>query len=233
MSFGERVARPRPVRLDAAVGCTSCGATVELAGPVLSAHCAACQANIQIPPLAWAKLLREIDELSFQVGEGQGSGLRAEEGGVQLVCAWVLSEPSCRQCNMPVPLIEPGESGTVFCQSCGAAMPTLPAPSWLRSATPTAQQVYGAELVFDAAALDRTARRFWLVLQGTPRLTSARREAALQVNVEEAFRQRKPKKSNPMIVLFIVLLLGTAAYLLVSTGQRAQKNVGGVLDTNK
>ena len=38
MSFGERVARPRPVRLDAAVGCTHCGATVELAGPVREEH---------------------------------------------------------------------------------------------------------------------------------------------------------------------------------------------------
>ena len=231
MSFGERVARPRPVRLDAAVGCTHCGATVELAGPVREARCNACQTNVEIPPLAWAKLLREIDELSFQVGEGQGSGVRVDAEGVQLACAWVLSEPLCRQCDTPVPQIEPGESGQVFCQKCGAPMPTMPAPSWLRMMTHTAQQVYGAELTFDAAALDRKPRRFWIVLQGTPNVTNARREASMKLDVEEAFRNRTPKKSSPLFWIFIVLVLGSAAYLMVTTGQRTQHNVKHILDT--
>jgi hypothetical protein len=53
--------------------------------------------------------------------------------------------PTCTACDHPVDVsaITPGTEGEIAC-SCGHAMPTFPAPAWLREVHPSAVQLFNA-----------------------------------------------------------------------------------------
>ncbi len=97
-------------------------------------------------------------------------------------------------------------------------MPTFPAPPWLRRELSTALQVYGVEYVFDAAALEAGARRWWLVFQGTP----ARKAIAhdrLIFDETIALSKRTPiKKDSNAYMIPLLLCLAVIALALYMVG---------------
>jgi predicted RNA-binding Zn-ribbon protein involved in translation (DUF1610 family) len=211
----------RLIAIDAAVQCTRCLATIQVAGPVLHVRCHQCGQEIAIPQLLWLQTLLEVDERSFDAGTLRTSAgaCRREQANVHLAIEWSRSEPSCRRCGASVPEIEAGLAGEVGCPSCGASLPTFPAPPWLRAEVPTALQVYGVEYVFDAAALDPTARRWWLTFQGTP----PRKAQAKRIWIEQeivSLSQRSPQQREgmgyavPLLLACVVIAL--AAYYILS-----------------
>jgi hypothetical protein len=215
----------RIIGVDAAVHCPACGATVQLAGPVLQARCHGCRAEIPIVQALWLQTLAEADEQSFDAGSTRTvtGACRREQRGVHLLVEWSHSEPTCRRCGAFVPQVEPGTSGEIPCPGCQAPMPTFTAPPWMRSEIPTALQVYGVEYVFDAAALDVMARRWWIAFQGTP----TRKAHAQQMFIEQeivVMSQRMPQKKQssayivPLLLAFV--LIGMAAYYVVNSLNR-------------
>ena len=212
----------RLIGVDALVQCPGCAATIPLAGPVLHARCHRCGKELAISQGLWVQTLGEVDERSFEAGTTfTASGVcRREHAGIHLTVEWTRQEPACRNCTTVLRLVEPGSSGETRCSSCDMPMPTFPAPPWARAEIPTALQVYGVEYVFDAAALDAPARRWWIEFQGTP----PRRAAAQQMFIEHevvVMSQRLPQKPESRaylipLVLVVAMLLFATWYMATS-----------------
>jgi hypothetical protein len=216
----------RSIAIEAAAECPRCRATIPLAGPVLHARCHQCAHELAISQLLWLQTLAEVDERSFDAGTLRTSAgaCQREQANVRLALEWSRAELSCRRCGAAVPQVEAGDAGEVACPVCAAPLPTFPAPPWLRSEIPTALQVYGVEYVFDAMALDASARRWWLTFQGTP----PRKARVQRVWIEQevvALSQRTPQAKESMTyalpLLLACVVIALAAYYVVSALQRS------------
>jgi hypothetical protein len=205
----------RPIALDTSLHCPSCGATVPLAGPVLSAACHSCRREIAIAPELWQEIVAELDERSFEAGSTRtaAGACRRERDGVHLFAEWSRVEIACRRCKSILPPVEPGASGAIDCKACGMPLPILAAPPWLRSAVPTALELYGIETVLDAAALEPEARRWWIYYLGTPRRVAAGQSDWLAQEVILASRRAPLKESAGVGTWMIVLALCAIAFV--------------------
>ncbi len=210
--------------------CRACSRHTELAGPVLEARCKHCSAEIAIPPKSWASALGAIDERSTSIEGTRLESHHHQDELAELRFRWSTQALSCRECRVRLPLLEIGALEPLLCGGCGAKMATYPAPPWLRAELPTAQQLYGVEYVFEAAALDPEARKWWLCLLGTPKKQATERMVVTELAVQHALLQEKPKKTP----LWVYLLIALVAAVLVWQGmvfmQKLEEGAGSVLD---
>jgi hypothetical protein len=212
----------RLIAIEAAAHCPHCRATIPLAGPVLHARCHQCGQELAISQLLWLQTLAEVDERSFDAGtlNTSAGACRREHANVHLSLEWARTDPACRRCGAPVPQVEAGVAAEVACPSCSAPLPTFPAPPWLRSEVPTALQVYGVEYVFDALALEASARRWWLAFQGTPPRKVQAKQVLLETEIVAlSHRMPQPKQSGSytLPLLLACLLIAMGAYYVAST----------------
>ncbi len=132
------------------IGCARCAAPIPVNGPCRSVHCDQCMSDMPIDLSCELELASEgmqrVGSL-FQRGQFKDP------------------VPDCISCGENVPIEaywnHVGATTTIPCPSCGAGLPTYPAPEWLRNALPTALQVFG----------------------GDPQLAAA--EAGLQVEIDQ------------------------------------------------
>ena len=143
---------PGFVTLTMCVQCEHCAQPVPVNGPARQVHCANCEGDTPLHRLHEELVL--VSEGALQLGSPY-----THQG-------YEEASPQCARCGAQVPvdawLGREGAVATLPCPSCGAALPTYPAPAWLKQRLPNARQVFG----------------------GDPEV--ARAEAGLELQVEEA-----------------------------------------------
>jgi uncharacterized integral membrane protein len=126
--------------------CARCGQPVPINGPFQVMHCGACQADTPVHDGLWAVLLPRVDDRYHEMPEGVPERFSRGIDGLTYHCSFARSAPRCDKCGVALPLdATPGAERDVFCTSCGDGASVYPAPEWLRTIVPSAQQIYSVD----------------------------------------------------------------------------------------
>ena len=127
--------KPGFVTLTMCVQCDHCAQPVPVNGPVRQVHCANCEGDTP---------LHRLHEELVLASDGY-----QQLGSPYTHQTYAQAEPQCARCGAAVPvdawLDREGAVATIPCPSCGAALPTYPAPAWLKKRLPNSRQVFGGD----------------------------------------------------------------------------------------
>jgi len=112
-------------------------------GASQAVHCAACQADAPVPDGLWNWLFSNLDDAHDTMIDGDMKQIAPKiEGVVAYHCTYTRRLPRCDKCAATLPLdIPTNVERDVFCTACGDGASVYPAPEWLRSFFPNAQQI--------------------------------------------------------------------------------------------
>jgi hypothetical protein len=125
----------RSVTLTLSTACEHCAQPVPINGPVQVAHCPHCLRGTPVPDLY--KVLCVAAAGWNPKSEFQYKSFKKPE-------------LECSKCSKEVSLLPhlarpAGEAPAITCTACGTAVPSYPAPAWLKQHHPTAIQVFGGD----------------------------------------------------------------------------------------
>lgn len=129
------------------INCPKCDSPVMLNGPLETAHCDKCQADIPIPHDYWKGILEDImKEIKEELEEGEGSNSTIF-GTFKTTMMYGQLHPRCEKCKTGFEVNEKLEKiYTHTCSECGKKIPVSPAPEWLKGIFPYLKLVVNAEL---------------------------------------------------------------------------------------
>ena len=133
--------------IEISVQCPKCDAAAPLNGPLLRVHCDKCQADFELGPRFWFRILRDIyAEAGFRLDDGQGYNAEAAER-YQAKVLYGRQRPVCSACGEALDLAReiPSAYGHV-CPACGATTPVTPPPAWLAEALTPPRILVNAEI---------------------------------------------------------------------------------------
>lgn len=156
-SYGQWERAPGPVgfvTLKMSVFCQHCAAPVVVNGPAQHVVCDACHGRTQIDalPVVLQSVAANMRTLGL-IGTNRGeNGQAFSSYNMQY---YGVPSPACNNCDGLLPIVRwmdyVGATCMLPCDACGEAIPTYPAPAWLRTQIPTALQVFGGEAPFREA----------------------------------------------------------------------------------
>lgn len=112
-------------------------------GPVRTARCGACQAELGIPEKLWGELLVALDDAHDTMTDGATRSRVWDSLERKFHCSYTRLLPRCGKCSRPFPLDVAVEVDRELpCETCGVSMSVYPAPDWVTHVSPTSQQVY-------------------------------------------------------------------------------------------
>jgi len=139
------------------VVCPMCGSEVPVNGPVMTATCGKCSAEVNVA----ARVGGWIREFEFSTWALPEEDRKCTFAGSVLnaIAHYQTSKPRCPGCGAEIARVETGTDGETACAGCGRAIPVFPAPAWLREHALSAAQCYACERDIDATGADQTRAR--------------------------------------------------------------------------
>jgi len=133
--------------------CPKCGDPVPVNGLQTNVVCDNCNHEFPVSTETWLTLLSHPDNAYNELAYGEQS-TASMWGTVTKVTYGLMSQPTCPTCHAALPPdhTQVGTQGSISCPSCGATIPTFPAPDWLTAMLPSCRQVYGIDPPHDGKA---------------------------------------------------------------------------------
>jgi hypothetical protein len=123
--------------------CERCGMPLPINGPVRTARCGACQAELGVPASVLGELLVTLDDAHAAMSDGATRSRVWELAEKRFHCSYTRSAPRCGKCSQPLPVdVALDAERELPCETCGVSMGVYPAPEWVKQLSPTSQQVY-------------------------------------------------------------------------------------------
>lgn len=126
--------------LEIGIKCPKCDGPLPLNGPLETAHCDRCQADIDVPHEFWKDILSDIHEEvkgELEVGDGRQSTIF---GTFNVTLTYYHVPPHCTKCDTAFEVDEGlTQPYTHTCAECGRKVEVLPAPEWLVKEYPPAK----------------------------------------------------------------------------------------------
>ena len=140
-------------RVELSIRCPRCDRPVYIDGPVLTAHCGSCQADLEIPEDYWIETIGSScgKMQAARIGEGTGSVLIGRFQGNLTLARF---DPYCDECKTDFEDpwdLPPGSTYT--CDKCGATYPVSSPPDWLSEGLPRVRELINALFADDASEL--------------------------------------------------------------------------------
>jgi hypothetical protein len=129
------------------ISCPKCDSPVMLNGPLQTAHCDRCQADIPIPHEYWKDMLADIlKEVKTEFDEGDGTNSNVF-GTFKTTMLYGKLHPRCEKCKTRIEQDQPVTKQVRYeCIECGAVIPIDPVPSWLQELLPSIKVLFNTEL---------------------------------------------------------------------------------------
>ena len=132
--------------IECSIKCPRCDGSIKLNGPWESAHCDACQNDVNVPHEFWTDIVKDTMEeiASGELGEGEGRNSTIF-GLFSTSLLYGRLAARCEKCKTPIEVAgTPAEPYLHTCPECGLETPVAPAPGWLVEAHPSVRHTVAA-----------------------------------------------------------------------------------------